>query len=75
MRTIIRTGTCRTRRGKKKAIFTPKGGLDLGVALARSAGAGMTEAVARKRKLVEAETKLRPKIWVAHCSGVRVLCV
>jgi hypothetical protein len=63
------------RHGKKKAIFIPKGGLDLGVALARSVGAGMTEAVARKRKLAEAETKLRPKIWVAHCSRVRVLCV
>jgi hypothetical protein len=48
----------------------------LGAALARSAGAGgMAEAVARKRKWAETETKLRPKFWIAHCSGVRVLPV
>jgi hypothetical protein len=52
----------RTWRGKNKAIFTSKGGWDLGVALVHSAGAGMVEAVARRRKRAEAEMQLRPKI-------------
>jgi hypothetical protein len=40
---VGRSSVRNTRRGKKKAIFTPKGGLDLGAALARSAGAGMVD--------------------------------
>jgi hypothetical protein len=54
----------------RTVIFNPKGGWNLGVALARSAGAGtgtvgtgMVEAVARKRKrAVVEEMKLKPKI-------------
>jgi hypothetical protein len=38
-------------------------------------GAGTVDAQARSRNIAEAVTKFSPKICVAHCSGVLVLCV
>ena len=47
----------------------------MGAARAVVEGAGIVAAVARRRKSAEEVTKFRPNTCVAHCSGVRVLCV
>jgi hypothetical protein len=47
----------------------------LGVARAMVVGTGLVAAVARKRNCAKAVTKFKPSVCVAHCSGVRVLCV
>ena len=49
--------------------------MNLGVARATLVGDGTVAEVARSRNWAEDVTKFRPSIWVAHCSGVRVLCV
>ena len=64
------------RFGRKQAKLAPSRGREKrGVARALEVGALMFAAIARRRKCADAETKLRPRIWVAHCSGVCVLCV
>jgi hypothetical protein len=56
-------------------MSTPKGGWEnLWIAQAHSLGAGMVWHGGRS-ELREAEMKFRPRICVAHCSGVWVLCV
>ncbi len=49
--------------------------MNLGGARATLVGDGTVAEVARSRNWAEDVTKFRPSIWVAHCSGVRVLCV